>query len=66
MRIKAALAVPGNLNGQLTKLALERLLTFAVAGIALRVGNWRVLVMPKVFGHLGMKGALDKQLGQLL
>ncbi len=35
----------------------------AVAGVAVRVGNWRVLVMPKVLGHLGIKGTLDKQLG---
>ncbi len=39
LRLKAALSVTGNLNRQLTKLTLERLLTFAIASIAICVGD---------------------------
>jgi len=54
LRLKAALPVPGDINGQLTELAFERLLAFAIAGIATWVGDRCVLVMPKVLGHLGI------------
>ena len=54
LRLKTALPVQGNIYGQLTKLALECLLAFAIAGIATGVGDGCVLVMPKELGHLGI------------
>jgi hypothetical protein len=53
-------AVPGSLNRQLTEFTFERLLAFAIAGLAIGVGNVRALVMLKVLGYLGIKGTLHK------
>jgi hypothetical protein len=50
LRLKAALSVPWNLNGQLTKLTLERLLALAITGVAIEVGDRCIFVMPKVLG----------------
>ena len=64
--LKAGVPVTGDVDGQLTKVAFERLFAFAVAGVASGVGHAGVLGVAKVLGHLGLQGALDQALGQLL
>ena len=66
LRLKAAIAISGDVDGQLAKLALERFLALAVSGVSPGVGNWLVLAVPKVLSHLGFKGTLDQSFGQLL
>ena len=66
LRLKTAVSVAGNLDGQFAKFALERLLALAVSGVALGVGDGLVLAVPKVLSHLGFKGTLDQSFGQLL
>ena len=59
-------AVAWNFNGQLTKVALERLLAVAIAGVARLVGNQLVLAVAQVVRHLGLQCPLDQRFGQLL
>jgi hypothetical protein len=53
-------------NGQFTKVALERLLAVAIAGIARFVGNQLVLALTQVVRYLGVQDPLDQRLGQSL
>lgn len=50
----------------MAEVALERLPTFAVAGVASGVGNQFVLAVTKVLGQFGIQRFLDQQLGELL
>jgi hypothetical protein len=66
LRLKAGMSVTGEVDGQLTKAAFERLFAFAVGGVASGVGNAGFLGVAQVLGHLGLQGMLDQALGQLL
>jgi hypothetical protein len=66
MGLEAAVAVTGHLNGQLTEIALERLLALAVAGVTAHIGNGFVALVAQVLSELGVQCPLDQQLGQLL
>ena len=66
LRLEASLPVAGNLDRQLAKITLQRLLALAVAGVAGGVGHRLVLAMSQVLGHLRIERTLDQQLGQLL
>ncbi len=63
LRLKAAIAVSRNINGQFAKFTLERLLALAVSGVALGAGNGLVLVVSKVLSHLGFEGSLNQSFG---
>ena len=54
------------LNRQLAEIALQRLFALAIAGVARGIGNWLVLVVNQMLGHLGIESLFDQQLGQLL
>ena len=66
LRLECALAVAGNVQWQLTKIALQGLGTVAVAGVAGAVGDGTAHSVAEVFGHLGFKRPLNQHLGQLL
>lgn len=60
LRLEAAVTVSGNLDGQFTELALERLLALAVAGIVGNVGHRSVTVVAQVLGQFGLQSLLDE------
>ena len=64
--LEAAMAITGNVNGQLTKIALERLLAGAIATVASAVGDGLMAFMPQVGSELSLQGFLDHGFGQLL
>lgn len=66
LRLKAGEPVARNLDRQFAKFAFEGFFAAAIARIARRIGDGFVLAVPKVFGHLGFKGALNQPLGELL
>jgi hypothetical protein len=65
LRLKAGVAITGDINGQLAKVAFEGLFAFAVAGIASGVGHAGIFGVTQVLGHLGFQSALHKALGKL-
>lgn len=64
--LKAAVPIPGDINGQFPKSAPERLLALAITDVATRINDGLILVVAKVAVHFGIQGLLDRQLGQLL
>jgi len=66
LRLKAALAVTGDFDRQFAKLTLECLVTYAVSGVAGRIGNGFMFAMPKVGFHLGLQCALNDSFRKLL
>ena len=66
LRLKAAVAVTRDVDGQGTKISLERLGTAAVACVTALVRHGFVLVVTQVGGQLGLQGALHNGLGELL
>ena len=65
-RLKAGVAVPGNFDGQFTKVTFERFLAFAVAGVTRWVGNGLIFGVTQVVGHFGFKGSLHQLFSELL
>ena len=65
LRLEAAGAVSGNLNGQDAKIALERLGADAVTGVAALVDNGFVLVVTQMSSHLGLQRPFDNGFGEL-
>ncbi len=61
-----AISISGDVNGQFAKFAFEGFLTLAVAGVAPRIGNRLVLVVPQMLRHLCFKRTFNQSLGQLL
>lgn len=53
-------------NGQFAEIALEGLLTLAVAGVDAKLTNGLVAFMDETLGQLGVQRLLDQQLGQFL
>jgi hypothetical protein len=60
------MAVTGDVDGQLAKVAFEGLFAFAFAGVACGIGHAGVLGVAQVLGHLGLQSTLDQSLGQRL
>ena len=60
---EAAVAVAGHFDGQLTEIALERLLAPAIAGVATGVGYCLVALVTQVLGQFGLQGSLEQQFG---
>jgi hypothetical protein len=60
LRLKAGVAVTGDVYGQLAKVALEGLFAFAVASVASGVGHAGVLGVAQVLGHFGFQSALEE------
>ena len=46
LRLKAAVSIMWDVDGQFAKLTFERFLAFAVAGVALGIGDRLVFVVP--------------------
>lgn len=66
LRPKDSIAVKRDVDGQLSKVAFERLFAFAVRGNASGVGHAGFLGVTQVLGHLGLQGKLAQALGELL
>lgn len=60
------MAITGNVNGQLTKIALERLPAEAIAAVASAVGDGLMAFMTEVLSQFRLQGFLDHGFGQLL
>lgn len=63
LRLEAAVSVPGDINRQLTKFALERLLALAVTGVATGINDGLILVVAKVVW--AEPGSVDTDLSEL-
>jgi len=66
LRLKATLAVAGDVNGQFAKVALERLFALAISGVTPGVGHRLVFGVTKVLSHLDFKRTLHQSFGELL
>jgi hypothetical protein len=66
LKPKGGIAVKRDVDGQLSKVAFERMFAFAVGGGASGVGHAGLLGMTQVLGHIGLQGKLAQALGQLL
>jgi hypothetical protein len=66
LRLKAALAVAGDVNGQFAKVALERLFALAISGVTPGICYRLIFGVTKVLSHLDFKRTLHQALGELL
>jgi len=66
LRLELGIAIPGNRNLELSVLVLDRLVRFAVAGVASELAGRRVRRIAEMIGHLAFEGALEKALPQII
>jgi len=59
LRLKAAISISGDVDGQLAKLAFEGFLALVDAGVTAGIGDWLVLVVPQLFRDLSFEGTFD-------
>ena len=65
LRLKGPLAISGNVERQLTKIALKGLGAVTITCIARRVGHGFTFAVAKMFSHFDFQCALYQHLGQL-
>ena len=65
LRLKTALMVTQDFDGQFAKLTLEDFMAFIIAGIARAVTDSGMFVMTKMLIHFSLQGAFNKLYGEL-